>query len=186
MISIKKWLYSLFRKKYGKTIVLGTYASGKTNLIHWLINNELPKEYLPTNFEKQIKEFIDSTGAEYNVKNWEESIKDKKNIFYLFNMEKFFKEDIYSEDNNHIKYNEIVIYQISLLTEHFREKTKNKKILIIGTHFDKLSSMQEAQTIITTIDKEVNLNNAKIIYGSLINGYKANNIENEIKEFLKG
>ena len=70
MISIKKWLYSLFRKKYGKTIVLGTYASGKTTLIHCLINNELPKEYLPTNFEKQIKEFIDSTGAEYNVKNW--------------------------------------------------------------------------------------------------------------------
>ena len=120
--------------KYGSTILIGTQSSGKTNLVNWLASNKLEKDSVPTNFEINIKEFIDYSGLHQDAQFWENEIKNKKNVFYLFDVEKFLNKISYADN----KYNQIVINQISFLTEYLKEKITDKKIIIIGTHLDKI------------------------------------------------
>ena len=82
------------------------------------------------------------------------------------------------------KYNEIVINQISFLTEYLREKVIDKKIIIIGTHLDKIEN-KKTQEIITELKNEINLGKAKILFGSLISEEKATLLEKDIINILK-
>gem|GEM_PF-2560601 len=166
--------------EYGSTILIGTQSSGKTNLANWLAYNELKEDSLPTNFGIDIKEFLDYSGLHQDAQLWEDEIKNKKNVFYLFDLEKFLNQINYADK----KYNEIVINQISFLTEHLREKIIDKKIIIIGTHSDKIEK-EKTQEIIAELKKQINLGKAKILCGSLINKEKATLLEKDIKDMLK-
>lgn len=166
--------------EYGSTILIGTQSSGKTNLANWLAYNKLKKDSPPTNFGIEIKEFFDYSGVYRDAQNWEDEIKSKKNVFYLFDLEKFLNQINYSDK----KYNEIVINQISFLTEHLREKVIDKKIIIIGTHLDKIEN-KKTQEIISELKNEINLGKAKILFGSLKNEEKANLLEKDIKNILE-
>ena len=165
--------------KYGSTILIGTQSSGKTNLVNWLASNELNKDSVPTNFEIHIKEFLDYSGLHQDAQFWEEQIQNKKNIFYLFDVEKFLNKINYADN----KYNKIVINQISFLTEYLKEKVTDKKIIIIGTHLDKIED-KRTQEIVSELKSEINLGKAKILFGSLIDEYSATKLEKEIKSLF--
>ncbi len=166
--------------EYDPTILIGTQSSGKTNLANWLAYNELKKDSPPTNFGIDIKEFFDYSGLHRDAQLWEDEIKSKKNVFYLFDLEKFLNQINYADK----KYNEIVINQISFLTEYLREKVIDKKIIIIGTHLDKIEN-KKTQEIITELKNEINLGKARILFGSLISEEKATLLEKDIINILK-
>lgn len=167
---------------YEPTIILGPQASGKTHLANWLARQELLNEYKATNNSIKIGEFLDTRGGEIQVKTWEDLIKDQKNIFYLFDMESFLVKKEYAKS----KYNEIVIRHISFFTEYLEKKgsMSAKKLIIIGTHLDKIDN-SKAQDIIGTLQKEIDLVDTKIIYGSLLDKEKAQKLEEEIKMILQ-
>ena len=119
-------------------------------------------------------------GYHQDAQFWEDEIKKKKNVFYLFDLEKFLNQINYADK----KYNEIVINQISFLTEYLREKVIDKKIIIIGTHLDKIEN-KKTQEIITELKNEINLGKAKILFGSLISEEKATLLEKDIINILK-
>ena len=166
--------------EYDPTILIGTQSSGKTILANWLAYNELKEDSLPTNFGIDIKEFLDYSGLHQDAQFWEDEIKKKKNVFYLFDVEKFLNKINYADN----KYNKIVINQISFLTEYLKEKVTDKKIIIIGTHLDKIEN-KKTQEIITELKNEINLGKAKILFGSLISEEKATLLEKDIINILK-
>ncbi|MCG3674459.1 hypothetical protein [Aliarcobacter butzleri] len=166
-------------KRYGDSIVLGSRASGKTQFVNWICNRVILKDYLPTNNFYEIKNFTDSSGQEEDVKLWEEKIKKKNTIFYLFDVEKFLKNKKYTSSLKY-SYKDIVINQISLLNEHFNSLVKDKKVIIVGTFEDKITSKMDVQKVISKIKEEVALGDTKIIIGSLIDQEKAQKLEDAI------
>lgn len=166
-------------KRYGDSIVLGSRASGKTQFVNWICNRVILKDYLPTNNFYETKNFTDSSGQEEDVKLWEEKIKKKNTIFYLFDVEKFLKNKKYTSSFKY-SYKDIVINQISLLNEHFNSLVKDKKVIIVGTFEDKITSKMDVQKVISKIKEEVALGDTKIIIGSLIDQEKAQKLEDAI------
>ncbi|MEV9527962.1 hypothetical protein AB0W31_04255 [Aliarcobacter butzleri] len=166
-------------KRYGDSIVLGSRASGKTQFVNWICNRVILKDYLPTNNFYETKNFTDSSGQEEDVKLWEEKIKKKNTIFYLFDVEKFLKNKKYTSSLKY-SYKDIVINQISLLNEHFNSLVKDKKVIIVGTFEDKITSKMDVQKVISKIKEEVALGDTKIIIGSLIDQEKAQKLEDAI------
>jgi len=159
------------------TILFGPQAAGKTNLANWLDKKKLSPEYSPTINKTEIGDFLDTRGGEIGVKDWETLIKDKKNIYYLFDMEKFFNKKEYAKSI----YDDIVIKHISFFTEHLKEKDSmvDKNFIIIGTHLDMIDNDQ-VQNIINTLEQEISLDDTKITYGSLLNKEKAKELEKQI------
>ena len=134
--------------EYDSTIIIGPQKSGKTHLANWLNFGKLLDEYIQTTNEKQIGSFLDIRGGEIQVNDWENKIKDKKNIFYLFDMKKFIDKKEYAKST----YDDIVIKHISIFIENFEPKgiMENKNFIVIGTHFDKIDD-SKAQNIIDII-----------------------------------
>ncbi|MFW2555726.1 hypothetical protein [Aliarcobacter butzleri] len=169
-------------KKYEfeSTILIGAQKVGKTHLANWLNFGKLLNEYIPTTNEKQIGSFLDIRGGEIQVNDWENKIKDKKNIFYLLDMEKFINEEEYASSS----YDNIVINHISIFTENFTPKglMDNKNLIIIGTHLDKIDE-DRAQKIIDRLHNE--LDNLKIIYGSLKTEEDAFKLQKDLEDILK-
>ena len=166
--------------EYDSTIIIGPQQSGKTHLANWLNFGKLLDEYIQTTNEKQIGSFLDIRGGEIQVNDWENKIKDKKNIFYLFDMKKFIDKKEYAKST----YDDIVIKHISIFIENFEPKgiMENKKFIVIGTHFDKIDD-SKAQNIIDFIHEE--LGSLKIIYGSLVDIPSASKLKKEIDDILK-
>ena len=75
--------------EYDSTIIIGPPQSGKTHLANWLADHILLDEYRPSNNPIKIGEFTDTRGSELTVYDWEKLVKDKKNIFYLFDIHQF-------------------------------------------------------------------------------------------------
>lgn len=169
--------------EYGSTILIGTQSSGKTKLANWINNNQLSDEYKPTMNNITIGNFLDLPGYEHKKHEWENLIKEKENIFYLFDMERFFNKQKYVEST----YDDIVIKHISFFTEYLIKKgsMENKKLIVIGTHLDKINE-ENAQFIINTLHKEEILNSAKIVYGSLLNRENIQKLEKNIIDILEG
>lgn len=166
--------------EYDPTIIIGPPQSGKTHLANWLADHILLDEYRPSNNPIKIGEFTDTRGSELTVYDWEKLVKDKKNIFYLFDMKKFIDKEEYYKST----YDDIVIKHISIFIENFEPKgiMKNKKFIVIGTYFDKIDDIK-AQNIIDIIHEE--LGSLKIIYGSLVNISSASKLEKEIEDIIK-
>ena len=166
--------------EYDSTIIIGPPQSGKTHLANWLADHILLDKYIPSNNPIKIGEFTDTRGSEITVYDWEKLVKDKKNIFYLFDMKKFIDKEEYYKST----YDDIVIKHISIFIENFEPKgiMENKKFIVIGTHFDKIDD-SKAQNIIDIIHEE--LGSLKIIYGSLVDILSAGKLEKEIKDIIK-
>ncbi|WP_151950531.1 hypothetical protein [Aliarcobacter butzleri] len=166
--------------EYGSTIIIGPQQSGKTHLANWLVNEKLLDSYIPTTNKVEIGEFTDIRGGEIQVNDWENLIREKKNIFYLFDMEKFINKNEYAKTT----YNDIVIKHISIFTENFKPKgiLEDKKFIVIGTHFDKIDN-SKVQNIIDIIHNE--LGTLEIIYGSLTSNDEAYKLEKEIQNIIK-
>lgn len=163
---------------YKNTILLGPVASGKTCLANWLGKKELSdKKYEPTNNDIEINGIFDLSGAEFKVNDWERLIKNKENIFYLFDMEKFSNRVPYAEKT----YDTIVEFQISLLTEEFAEAIRYKKVIIIGTHYDKIDE-KTGNNIINELSSI--LNGVKIIFGSLFDKQSAKELQSNIDKLI--
>ncbi|MBY0540995.1 MAG: hypothetical protein K2P52_06225 [Campylobacterales bacterium] len=169
--------------EYGSTIIIGPQRSGKTHLANWLVDNKLLDEYIPTDYTMKIKDFLDYSGHYEDANYWENDIKDKTNIFYLFDLKKFINQVNYENGNK--KYNDVVINQISFFTEHLKEKVKDKKIIIIGTHFDKIDNAKAQEIISKLKNNNIDLGKARIIYGSLDNKENAYKLEQKIINVLK-
>jgi flavodoxin len=174
--------YNDNKYEYDSTIIIGPQSSGKTHLANWLNENKLLDEYTPTTNKVKVGEFLDIRGGEIQAKDWENLIKNQKNIFYLFDMKKYLTKEEYAKS----KYNEIVINHISFFTEYLERKGSmlKKKLIIIGTHLDKIKD-SEMQDIIDTLQGDIDLNDSKIICGSLLDEERAKKLENEIIKILK-
>lgn len=169
--------------EYGSTIIIGPQRSGKTHLANWLVDNKLLDEYIPTDYTMKIKDFLDYSGHYEDANYWENDIKDKINIFYLFDLKKFINQVNYENGNK--KYNDVVINQISFFTEHLKEKVKDKRIIIIGTHFDKIDNAKAQEIVSELKNNNIDLGKARIIYGSLDNKENAYKLEQKIINVLK-
>ncbi|WP_419677392.1 hypothetical protein ACN2EN_05760 [Aliarcobacter lanthieri] len=170
---------------YGNSIFLGTHVSGKTTLITWLSSKQLIKEYQPTEIEINSKKLYDISGSEDKVKDWENYIKNKDNIFYLFDLYKFLNKSIYDDSNLNIKYDDLVLNHISFITEHLSKKIKYKKLIVVGTHIDMLTSKQEAQDIVKYIRNQIDCGKAIFINGSLVNEENATKLKESLDKALK-
>lgn len=170
------------RFKYGSTILIGPQGAGKTHLANWLNDNKLLNDYNPTTNKIKVGEFLDIRGGEIQARDWENLIINQKNIFYLFDMEKFLAKKEYAKS----KYDEIVFKHITFFTEYLEKKGSmlNKKLIIIGTHLDKINN-SKIQNIIDTLQEEINSRDTEIIYGSLLNEKEAKKLEEEIIKILE-
>jgi len=168
--------------EYDPTIIIGLQRSGKTHLANWLAQHKLLVEYIPTDYKMNINNFMDYSGHYGDAHYWENDIRDNKNIFYLFDLKKYIEK--YSILNE--EYNNVVVNQVSFLTEYLTKKDsfKSKKILIIGTHLDKIDN-NKAQQIVSELKSKISLGNAKILYGSLDNEANASKLEEKIINALK-
>ena len=168
--------------EYDSTIIIGPQQSGKTHLANWLAHHKLLVEYIPTDYKMNINNFMDYSGHYEDAHYWENDIRDNKNIFYLFDLKKYIEK--YSISNE--EYNNVVVNQVSFLTEYLTKKDsfKSKKIIIIGTHLDKIDN-NKAQQIVSELKSKISLGNAKILYGSLDNEANASKVEEKIINALK-
>ena len=168
--------------EYDPTIIIGLQGSGKTHLANWLAHHKLLVEYIPTDYKMNINNFMDYSGHYEDAHYWENDIRDNKNIFYLFDLKKYIEK--YSISNE--EYNNVVVNQVSFLTEYLTKKDsfKSNKILIIGTHLDKIDN-NKAQQIVSELKSKISLGNAKILYGSLDNEANASKVEEKIINALK-
>ncbi len=161
--------------EYGSTIVIGQQKSGKTYLSNWLVHHKLLDEYNPTMYNSPIiSDFMDLPGYDYKKHEWENLIIDKENIFYLFDMEKFINIE---------EYGRTVKIHITFFTDYLYKQgsMKNKKLIIVGTHLDKIDN-DKAYNIIDELHK---IGNLIIVYGSLQNENEALKLEEKITKILK-
>lgn len=161
--------------EYGSTIVIGQQKSGKTYLSNWLVHHKLLEEYNPTMHNSLIiSDFMDLPGYDYKKHEWENLIKDKKNIFYLFDMEKFINRE---------EYDKTVKIHITFFTDYLYKQgsMKNKKLIIVGTHLDKI----ENDKVYKIIDELHKIGDLIFVYGSLQSEIEALKLEEKITKILK-
>jgi ABC-type branched-subunit amino acid transport system ATPase component len=183
--------YVYFNKDKSKikepTILIGPQGAGKTHLVNWLSKHNILDEYNPTMCDISNGNFLDIPGYEKKTESWENLIKDFKNIFYLFDMEKFLTNTPYTNASG---YKQMVINHITFFTEHLDPKKETgsimqgKQLFIIGTHLDKISNERTIEIIETFQNEKIQLGDTKIVYGSLLNEEQAKKLEEDIEKLI--
>lgn len=176
------FLYSLFKDE---SFYIGPPGSGKTSLVNFLHKGELLEEYNPTNNANQIGCMYDLGGDETFVNNhWEKLIKNKKYAYlvYVFSVDDYLKNEITDLDNNRT-YQKLVYLHLYTLKSI---NNLNKKIIVIGTHIDKLANKKEdLQKISKDLNNNINIDVTKLVFGSLANKDGAVTLKEDIEKALK-
>lgn len=132
------YFYKKFSKK--KTLLTGPLSSGKTTFLQYISKEKIPDG--PSGAPKSYKvddatfdEVTDFSGAEAWLEaKFDVYIKDHDNILFFFDVYEYLKDAKYREDSN---------ARIDMI---HRNTTTSQKILIIGTHIDKLTGNYQAET----------------------------------------
>lgn len=128
------WYYDFFSKK--SYCLVGPKASGKTTLFYFLIKGKFEKKHDSTQESENIADCFDMPGQESSVlSEWQKGIEAKEWCLYVFDTSKYYKKSRYSTHKNENEtYDEIVKLHLNLINGY-----KKNKIIIIGTHTDKIS-----------------------------------------------
>ncbi|WP_156784212.1 GTPase domain-containing protein [Sphingomonas sp. SKA58] len=153
-----QWVLGVFRGK--KLAVLGPRASGKTTLISFLLNGELPQEYFATakpekfegkkislgSLELRVHAVTDLPGDVQSHSDWERQYKDSNIACYMIDASK-----VYARDETYIR-------MIRSEARHIGEWLDSRKrrppaFFLVATHCDLIpdyASLPEGQVTVFT------------------------------------
>lgn len=130
-------LIELFSNK--KTLFTGPLSSGKTTFLRYIAKEKIkkgpsgaPKRYKVKN--AMFDEVTDFSGAEAWLKSkFNDYIKEHDYILFFFDISEYIKDIKYRADSN---------ARIDMI---HRNSTSSQKVLIVGTHVDKLHGNYQAE-----------------------------------------
>ncbi|BAK70529.1 hypothetical protein [Aliarcobacter butzleri] len=163
-----RWISYFFNHLFnsGKGFCIGPPASGKTTLVNFIHNKKLIESHIPTNQATEVGKMLELGGDETFVKNhWERLMNDDKYkyVVYVFSTADYIKNYIIDADNQKT-YQKIVYLHLYFLKNINKAK---KKIIIVGTHVDKLSNEKEIiQKISKDLNNVIDVTLTKIFFGS--------------------
>lgn len=132
-ILIKKFI------KNKKTLLTGPLSSGKTTFLQYISKDIIPNG--PSGAPRRYKvndaifdEVTDLSGAESWLANrFDVYIKEHDYILFFFDVSEYTKDEQYRDDSN---------ARIDLIDKH---SIPSQKVVIIGTHIDKMSGNYKAE-----------------------------------------
>jgi hypothetical protein len=161
--------------------LIGPKYSGKTTLAHLMENGKLINDTVSTEEKTKIsRKCIDLPGTKaYISSEWEAAVKGQEYTLYVFDLKKFADNIMYEENN----YQETILFQLDMVLDW----TENSKLIIIGTHLDKVGS--ELGHSISNEIKSKLLNrgrdSVKIVTGALNNVQSAEKLIEAIKKCME-
>ena len=185
------WVWALVRKIRGKEIfVIGAEAVGKSSLISFLggrvdigSTTDQSREYqsfVIGRGEKKIyiKKGRDVSGLEDEYKVWKRRFLSADFVFYLINVH---KAQFESSDD----YARRLYIDATRINRWFEEAPKLRKLIVVGTHRDKLPSDQRSRDTPGCLDEfrmrvGRNSERVEIVFGSLKNHTEAKKLVREI------
>lgn len=176
--------YTVYLILKEESFYIGPIASGKSTLVGFIRDGKIVKEYQPTNAPIKYDKMLDLGGDESVFENHLEKLVkgDKYNYaFYIFSTEDYLKNNIAALEKN-IRYQKLV----ELHLKNLRTLNKlNKKVIIVGTHIDKISNEKEnIQKIRKDLTNSIDTNLSRIVFGSLKNKDNAKLLLKEIEVSL--
>jgi dephospho-CoA kinase len=130
-------LIELFSNK--KTLFTGPLSSGKTTFLRYIAKEKIPDEASGAPKRYKVKnamfdEVTDFSGAEAWLKSkFNDYIKEHDYILFFFDISEYIKDTKYRADSN---------ARIDMI---HRNSTSSQKVLIVGTHVDKLHGNYQAE-----------------------------------------
>lgn len=130
-------LVELFSNK--KTLITGPLSSGKTTFLQYISKEKIPDgpSGAPRNYKVEnamFDEVTDFSGAEAWLKSkFNDYIKKYDYILFFFDISEYIKDIKYRADSN---------ARIDMI---HRNSTSSQKVLIVGTHVDKLHGNYQAE-----------------------------------------
>ena len=127
----------LFSNK--KTLITGPLSSGKTTFLQYIAKEKIPDgpSGAPKNYKVEnamFDEVTDFSGAEAWLKSkFNDYIKEHDYILFFFDISEYIKDIKYRADSN---------ARIDMI---HRNSTSSQKVLIVGTHVDKLHGNYQAE-----------------------------------------
>lgn len=123
-------LVKFFKNK--KYCLIGPKYSGKTTLAYLMEDGKLKNDTESTEEKTNISnKCIDLPGTKaYISLEWEAAVKAQEYTLYIFDL-KNFDDNIMYEGNN---YEKTILFQLDMALDW----TENSKLIIIGTHLDKV------------------------------------------------
>lgn len=159
--------YTVYRILKEESFYIGPIASGKSTLVGFLKDGKIVKEYQPTNAPIKYDSMLDLGGDESVFYNHLEKLvkgDEYKYAVYIFSTEDYLKNDIAALERN-MRYQKLV--EIHLRNLRTLNKS-NKKVIIVGTHTDKISNEKEnIQKIRKDLTNSIDTNLSRIVFGSL-------------------
>ena len=172
-----------------KTIIfLGPKQSGKTTLVNWIVNDFPTVVYSPTGNE-ECKEYKDEENkitlktSDYGgadgllVRRFDELIKEKDIIVFVFNVNTFIEVPDYRKD---------VFARLEFIFGHI--ETEKQKIILVGSHRDKRNE-QDGELISKVVgllnDKVYLRGKCKVLVADLLKKKQAASVYKEIVETIK-
>lgn len=122
-----------------KTLITGPLSSGKTTFLQYIAKEKIPDgpSGAPRKYEVEnamFDEVTDFSGAEAWLKSkFNDYIKEHDNILFFFDISEYLKDAEYRKDSN---------ARIDMI---HRNSTSSQKVLIVGTHVDKLHGNYQAE-----------------------------------------
>lgn len=134
---IRLLIDSIFSRK--KTLLTGPLSSGKTTFLQYISKDKIqagpsgaPRHYKVK--DAMFDEVTDFSGAEAWLKSkFNDYIKEHDYIMFFFDLSEYIKDSAYRADSN---------ARIDMI---YRNTMPSQKILIVGTHVDKLSGNYRAE-----------------------------------------
>ena len=122
-----------------KTLLTGPLSSGKTTFLQYISKDKIPNG--PSGAPRRYKvndaifdEVTDLSGAESWLANrFDVYIKEHDYILFFFDVSEYTKDEKYRDDSN---------ARIDMIYRHY---IPTQKIVIIGTHIDKMSGNYKAE-----------------------------------------
>ena len=123
-----------------KTLITGPLSSGKTTFLQYIAKEKIPDgpSGAPRKYEVEnnamFDEVTDFSGAEAWLKSkFNDDIKEHDYILFFFDISEYIKDTKYRADSN---------ARIDMI---HRNSTSSQKVLIVGTHVDKLHGNYQAE-----------------------------------------
>lgn len=164
----------LFSNK--KTLITGPLSSGKTTFLQYISKEKIPDgpSGAPRSYKVEnsiFDEVTDFSGAEAWLKSkFNDYIKEHDYILFFFDISEYLKDAEYRKDSN---------ARIDMI---YRNSTSFQKVLIVGTHIDKLHSNYKSEIEMYFAGKSYQSVLNRVVY---INTTKKECVETILNELKK-